>query len=406
MNTFFGLNMQNLSNSLSKKKILVIGDSHSAVFSDQAWATSTPRFSWKVVRVEGATVSGLQNPNSKTQAGPIFHKALDDEQADAIVFLLGEVDTGFVIWYRAQKNNVSVKSATNAAIENYKSLILRAKAKAPTFVISTPLPTIRDGAFDGPIAQARSEVKATQHERTTLTLNFNKIVKNICKENAITFIDLDTHSLGKDGLVHPDLLRQNKRDHHYNTYTYQNILKSEFIPSLRDILFKTDSSKKQKMTNNIYLHIGAHKTGTSSIQHFLRENANKLLREAGILYFTPKVWPITLKNGKPDIALNLDAFDELECVTANTIVISHENYSWISSKEDLKKLAEKLQKYAKNVFIVIYLRRQDLLAISQKQEGTKWIDNSVAYGHEPAALPTQLTTYAKFYLDFENKNTN
>lgn len=57
------------------------------------------------------------------------------------------------------------------------------------------------------------------------------------------------------------------------------------------------------------------------------------------------------------------------------------------------------------MYIVWYIRRQDSLAVSQKQEGTKWIDNSLAYGHELEPIPTykDLTKEASIYLDYLTK---
>lgn len=158
------------------------------------------------------------------------------------------------------------------------------------------------------------------------------------------------------------------------------------------------------MIDNLYLHIGSHKTGTSAIQKFLDLNESALKGRFSLAYFKPSPWPIPFKKDKaPSVSVNSEGFYALKESEFNTVVVSHENYSWITAKKDVEKLYSTLKKLATNVYVVIYVRRQDRLAISQKQEGTKWLDNSVAYGHELSALPPKLSYHAKKYLDFNNK---
>jgi hypothetical protein len=157
------------------------------------------------------------------------------------------------------------------------------------------------------------------------------------------------------------------------------------------------------MINEIYLHIGSHKTGTSSIQGFLKRHTEALHRNEGLLYYSPKPWPLATVPGTTDFSVRLAGLNALGKIDAEKLVISHENFSWLTSAEDIRSLQIKLRKFCKRPRVLVYLRRQDMLAISQKQEGTKSPDNSVAYGHEIAALPSKLTESARLYLDFETK---
>lgn len=157
------------------------------------------------------------------------------------------------------------------------------------------------------------------------------------------------------------------------------------------------------MINEIFLHIGTHKTGTSSIQGFLRRHAEALHLNEGLLYYSPKPWPLVAVPGTADFSVRLGGLNALGKIDADKMVISHENFSWLNSAEDIKSLHGKLRKFCKRPRVLVYLRRQDMLAISQKQEGTKSPDNSVAYGHEISALPSTLTESAKLYLDFETR---
>jgi len=146
--------------------------------------------------------------------------------------MLWEVDTGFVIWYRAEKYGESVEKMFNDAIKKYTKFIDELTAFGNIIVISTPLPTITDDNDWGEIANLRKEVKATQLQRTELTLKFNKNIEYFCNKNDISFINLDNDSLGENGLVKKELLNKSKFNHHYNKITYSRLI----ISKIRNIL--------------------------------------------------------------------------------------------------------------------------------------------------------------------------
>jgi len=164
----------------ANESILVLGDSHAGVFGYWRFRYYFWRKKMIMCHVQGATASGLQNPSSKTQAAEIFQQALKEESYDRVFLQLGEVDTGFVIWYRSNKYNVPVEEMFKQAVEQYEKLILAAKERTPVVVFSTPLPTISDDNIWGEVANLRKDVKASQLERTTLTLKFNKAIEEFC----------------------------------------------------------------------------------------------------------------------------------------------------------------------------------------------------------------------------------
>lgn len=206
------------------QEILVLGDSHSPVFNHPQFKETFPNLSFKVITVIGATASGLDNPNSTTQAYPIFREAMKNSIAKRVIVMLGEVDTGFVIWYRAQKYNEYVATMMDKAISCYSHFLLELKTQFEVICISTPLPTIQDNNDWGEIANARREVKATQVERTTLTLEFNRTMQQFCKQHGICYLMLDNESLGKNGIVKTALLNSNPQDHHYDAQIYAALL--------------------------------------------------------------------------------------------------------------------------------------------------------------------------------------
>jgi hypothetical protein len=197
-------------------EILVLGDSQASVFWHKPFNKTFQGYFFNVVPVGGATVSGLDNPNSKTQALAEYTSMILDSKAKNIVVFLGEVDTGFVIWYRAEKYQSSVTEMADLALMNYQKLLKGLKDRFHLICISTPLPTIKDGSPHGEVANLRKSIKASQLQRTNLTRMFNKKIEENCSQNDIAYIMLDGESLGDDGLVREDILNKDPADHHYD----------------------------------------------------------------------------------------------------------------------------------------------------------------------------------------------
>lgn len=209
---------------IAGKEVLVLGDSHALIFNDYKFRLALPQWFFNVISVGGATISGLENPTSKTQAYPKFIEGVANSKAKAAILLLGEVDTGYVIWYRAEKHHESVDTMLAQTIKNYQSFLLEIAKSKRVICISSPLPTIKDGSPLGEVAKARMCVTATQKERTDLTIKFNSSIKQFCNENGITYMDLDAISLGDNGIVCDGLLNSNSFDHHYDKAAYRNLL--------------------------------------------------------------------------------------------------------------------------------------------------------------------------------------
>jgi hypothetical protein len=210
--------------------VFVLGDSHAAVFYDWQFDLRFPNLVFFVTSVNGATASGLENPNSATQAYKVFENVLARRHpAKRYVLLLGEVDTGFVIWHRAQKNGAPVDEMLTQALDRYSRFIMKVKVLGDVTVVSAPLPTIPDKSSCGEIANLRKEVKASQYERTHLTLTFNQRVRNFCDANGVHFLNLDCDSLGSDGLVKKELLHSNPCNHHYDVERYAQLLTQRLL---------------------------------------------------------------------------------------------------------------------------------------------------------------------------------
>lgn len=210
---------------IALRRVVVLGDSHAQVFLHRVFRSSFPLTTFEVCSVGGATASGLDNPKSTTAAYEIFRNKMNTTpEGSLIIIMLGEVDTGFVIWYRAKIYGESVEVMLKKAIGNYSKFVSEVALKHRTIVISTPLPTISDDNEWGEVANLRKEITATQLERTQLTLSFNETMKQYCHENNIVYLDLDPESLGDNGLLSVSLLNDDKTDHHYDQQKHAQII--------------------------------------------------------------------------------------------------------------------------------------------------------------------------------------
>lgn len=197
-----------------------IGDSHIQNFEYLLREYLLPRTDMRFCVVPGATNMGLANPHSKTHAMPIFLDYLNKVAPDdRVVLCLGEVDCGFVIWYRADKRETSVQEQFELSLTNYFGLIETYLTKIPPanmIVCSVPLPTIPDHQLvKGEVANKRLIISATQKQRTDLTVRYNGRLSEFCRPRGIHYIDLQRETLDQQtGVVSGDYLNKNALDHH------------------------------------------------------------------------------------------------------------------------------------------------------------------------------------------------
>jgi hypothetical protein len=113
----------------------------------------------------------------------------------------------------------------------------------------------------------------------------------------------------------------------------------------------------------VFLHIGTHKTGTTSLQFFLHKNRQHLA-QLGYLYPTQSQahqnLAFTLMDD-PRADYKIDTWenviDEIEKKNLNKIIISSEAFLESGQVSFIDRVATKLKKYQTK--IIIYLKRQD-----------------------------------------------
>ena len=132
------------------------------------------------------------------------------------------------------------------------------------------------------------------------------------------------------------------------------------------------------MAKNIFLHIGIHKTGTTSIQKFLWDNYESLLsegflypKEIAVDYAHHKIpWSLAERFKQNSIAkkatLNFNLVLKLKTILesnkAENIIFSSENFCFFTPDE-IKNLFLMLKDH--NVQILLYVRSQDRLIESE-----------------------------------------
>lgn len=202
-------------------RVLVIGDSHVRVFEHWLFLLGLPRTAFRVVYVAGGTASGVRNLKSISGAYLRFRESLEDGPHDLVFLNLGEVDTAYTIWKRADRDGTDVEKMFESAVRNYCAFIEEVAASHRLVVLSAPLPTLADQARNpDPEAKMRNEVSASQQARTELALRFNARVRDFCAERGIPYLSSDAAALGEDGLVRAAWCRRDRPDHHYARLPY------------------------------------------------------------------------------------------------------------------------------------------------------------------------------------------
>lgn len=166
-------------------------------------------------------------------------------------------------------------------------------------------------------------------------------------------------------------------------------------------------------SKKLILHIGAHKTGTTSIQGHLAKH-KETLNKAGVDLFHQDPEGKLIKRGHINSWLaGTDNFEAegssikpglanaLAATQHATVIASAENFSWASNASHLEKLRAELANIFSEITIVVYLRRQDRQAISHHQQGSKRnsFPSAKFFGREPKALPGYQPHFDN-YLDY------
>ena len=203
------------------RKWLFLGDSHLETIkwgADNGFLYGESEF----CIVPGATAVGMRNPNSITNALAIFREAsLPQIQGATPVVHLGEVDCGFVIWWRAKKLGESIDTQLLEAVEAYFEFIdsLIEAGYRTVVVTGATMPTIIDGQDWGDVANKRREVSASLSERIALTKSYNAELRKSAERRKLPFLDISDTITDSSGAVSAEFRNPDPLDHHLNKET-------------------------------------------------------------------------------------------------------------------------------------------------------------------------------------------
>lgn len=184
-----------------------------------------PDVSVEIGYVPGATALGIWNRQSTTGSLAKFQASVAEGPYEFIVMTLGEVDTAYTIWMKAESTGAPLDTILQTAINRYNRFL--DTLPGPVFVISATLPTIGDDAdCDDEVHRVRRTVHAPLGDRTALALRFNGAVRDHCAgSESLHYVDLDAAALGRNGEVRRVLRHPLKPcEHHYFRPVYAALL--------------------------------------------------------------------------------------------------------------------------------------------------------------------------------------
>lgn len=197
---------------------LFLGDSHIGYFRRAVQMIGLQPRQDQFCEVGGATAVGMRNPNSATNALQIFRGFLQHKSRQStLVLQLGEVDCGFVIWYRAQKYSEPVEDQLRQSIAAYLGFVFELQYAGFRDIVITgaTLPTIQDGQDWGDVANKRRDVTASLQQRTQLTLDYNRVLQSKSRDFGLPYLDITADIIDPaTGTVRRDCLNPDPRDHH------------------------------------------------------------------------------------------------------------------------------------------------------------------------------------------------
>ena len=164
----------------------------------------------------------------------------------------------------------------------------------------------------------------------------------------------------------------------------------------------------------LYLHIGSHKTGTTSIQRALVSHKQYLAEhDISVFHANPNGKLRAIGNVHPWIRREasenqeigvLNGFVSALSAIKGNAVMSSEIFSFFLDKDSIDHLVAQLQQCFEHIKVIVYLRRQDKHAVSHHQQGGRnnTTYTSKLYGHHPAALP-EYKPELDDYLDYNQR---
>jgi hypothetical protein len=207
-----------------------LGDSHARVFDRIQEGALLRRTSLDVTRVLGATALGMANPNSRSNALVDFTRALRGVPTDLpLITLLGEIDCGYLLWYRADRagHDVSVEFEQSLAAYTGYLADLQQRGHSRLIVAMVPPPTVQDYAEWAGLDNARKHVTASLAQRAELTRSYNRRLREWAGAHRAEILDYeDDVTDPATGMVRPELVHPDPLNHHLDPERFAAVVAS------------------------------------------------------------------------------------------------------------------------------------------------------------------------------------
>ena len=197
--------------STGRAHVVCIGDCHLRVVQKALQPFDAPPLLPHVwfdpCIVGGATAYGLANPNSASGAVPVYRRRIElAETWQPLVFMLGEADTGFMLWYQHRVLEETI-AAMHTCVERYLTFMREVYEQGfeQLYVLSVP-PTPGDRKI------RKVNFELSQRDRTELGLRYNAELERLA--DFYTYVDVTTGTLDPaTGLVAEEFIDPRDQDH-------------------------------------------------------------------------------------------------------------------------------------------------------------------------------------------------
>jgi hypothetical protein len=164
----------------------------------------------------------------------------------------------------------------------------------------------------------------------------------------------------------------------------------------------------------LWLHIGSHKTGTTTVQDTFLFNRSLLLQrglafvhgtaESHLHQYLASIDPKSILPAGFALTDPAAFATHLARGPADVVFASSENFSFFFTQQAVDDLAAAVRPHFDDVRILAYIRRQDRHAISHHQEGARpeRLPEGVLWGHALTALP-EPAAHQRLYLDYDQR---
>lgn len=204
-----------------------LGDSHAAIFQQLQRERALQKTRFTVVWIGGATVRGLSNPNSITNALRIFRGVLRLVPRSVPVFLmLGEVDCGFLIWHNVEVRSASLEAEYARTVESFDLFVEEVVGHGRSVVlVEVPLPTVDDYANWAGLDSQRKTIRAPVTARTALTARFNGHIRGLGGSKGVTVLTYEAATIDSaTGLLREEFRDPDHLNHHLAPEPFSRLL--------------------------------------------------------------------------------------------------------------------------------------------------------------------------------------